>query len=76
MDWVVLFYFVIHFVFLFFAYLMVYVIERAFGYISSISLVELSDINAPLLKQLSEVAPGTFMHSLNVSTLAAGLWVR
>lgn len=71
MDWVVLFYFVIHFVFLFFAYLMVYVIERAFGYISSISLVELSDINAPLLKQLSEVAPGTFMHSLNVSTLAA-----
>ncbi len=71
MDWNILFYLVINFIFLMFAYLMVYVIERVFGYISSISLVELSDINKPLLRQLSEVAPGTFQHSLNVSTLAS-----
>lgn len=71
MDWVILLYFLINFIFLMFTYLMVYVVERTFGYISSISLVELSDINKPLLRQLSEVAPGTFQHSLNVSTLAS-----
>lgn len=71
MDWNIIFYFTINFIFLMFTYLMVYVIERGFGYISSISLVELADINKPLLRQLSEVAPGTFQHSLNVSTLAS-----
>lgn len=70
-DWTVLLYMAINFVFLMFTYLMVYVIERVFGYVSSISLVELADINKPLLRQLSEVAPGTFQHSLNVSTLAS-----
>ncbi|CQB87808.1 putative inner membrane protein [Chlamydia trachomatis] len=70
-DWNTLFYLVINFIFLTFAYLMVYGIERLFGYVSSISLVELADINKPLLRQLSEVAPGTFQHSLNVSTLAS-----
>ncbi len=70
-NWIVLLYLAINFVFLMFTYLMVYVIERAFGYVSSISLVELADINKPLLRQLSEVAPGTFQHSLNVSTLAS-----
>lgn len=71
MDWNIIFYLTINFIFLMFTYLMVYLIERVFGYISSISLVELSDINKPLLRQLSEVAPGTFQHSLNVSTLAS-----
>lgn len=69
-DWVLPIYFAINFVFLMFTYIMVYVIERTFGYVSNISLVEIADINKPLLRQLSEVAPGTFQHSLNVATIA------
>lgn len=71
MEWSILFYFAINFIFLMFTYVLVYVIERAFGFVSNISLVELADINKPLLQQLSEVAPGTFQHSLNVGTLAS-----
>ncbi|SUB78478.1 HD family phosphohydrolase [Porphyromonas macacae] len=63
-------YFGINLIFLMFTYLLVYLIEKGFGYVSNISLVELSDINTPLLRQLSEVAPGTFQHSLQVSILA------
>lgn len=69
-DWMIPIYFAINFVFLMFTYIMVYAIERSFGYVSNISLVEIADINKPLLRQLSEVAPGTFQHSLNVATLA------
>ncbi|MDN4753916.1 HDIG domain-containing protein [Porphyromonadaceae bacterium W3.11] len=69
-DWILPIYFAINFVFLMFTYIMVYVIERTFGYVSNISLVEIADINKPLLRQLSEVAPGTFQHSLNVATIA------
>ena len=54
-----------------FSYLLIYVLEKMFGYVSSITLVELSNINTPLLKKLSETAPGTFQHSMNVSILAA-----
>jgi putative nucleotidyltransferase with HDIG domain len=50
---------------------LIYVIEKIFGYVSPITLVELSNINTPLLKNLSETAPGTFQHSMNVSILAA-----
>lgn len=46
-------------------------VERIFGYVSGVNLVELSDINTPLLRELSEVAPGTFQHALQVSILAA-----
>jgi len=62
-------YFCINFVFVSFAYLLVYVCERVFGFISEVSMVELSNTNTPLLQQLSEVAPGTFQHSMQVSTL-------
>ncbi len=44
--------------------------ERLFGFVSNISLVELGDLNKPLLKQLSQKAPGTFWHSLQVASLA------
>ena len=64
-------YYVANFVFLMFSYAMVYLFEWMFGYVSNIRLVELSDINKPLLRRLSEVAPGTFQHSLNVSILCA-----
>lgn len=60
----------INMIFLMFTYVLVYLMEKIFGYISNISLVELSDINQPLLRQLSEYAPGTFQHSMQVSILA------
>ncbi len=68
-DWVMLIYFLINFIFILFSYSLVYLIERSFGFISGVTLVELSNINKPLLKELSEKAPGTFQHSLQVSNL-------
>lgn len=62
-------YFCINFIFVTFAYLLVYVCEKVFGFISEVSMIELSNTNRPLLQQLSEVAPGTFQHSMQVSTL-------
>lgn len=53
-----------------FTYILSAVVERVFGYVSNVSLVELSDNQSPLLKELSETAPGTFQHSLQVSILA------
>jgi putative nucleotidyltransferase with HDIG domain len=69
-NWMVLVYFLINFIFIMFSYSLVYLVERSFGFISGVSLVELSNINKPLLKELSEKAPGTFQHSLQVSNLA------
>ena len=58
-------------VLLLFSYLLIYIFERMFGFLSSVTLVELSDINSPLLQKLSEEAPGTFQHAMQVSNLAA-----
>lgn len=69
-NWMVLVYFLINFIFIMFSYSLVYLVERSFGFISGVSLVELSNINRPLLKEISEKAPGTFQHSLQVSNLA------
>lgn len=52
-------------------YVLIVLIEKVFGFTSTVTLVELSDINNPLLRRLSEEAPGTFQHSMQVSTLAA-----
>ncbi|WP_248723117.1 HD family phosphohydrolase [Seonamhaeicola sp. ML3] len=49
---------------------LIYAYEKLFGLVSDVSLLELSDTNSKLLKQLSNVAPGTFHHSLNVANLA------
>lgn len=54
-----------------FNYVLVFVLERLFGFITPVSLVELSDVNTPLLRELSEKCPGTFQHSLQVANLAA-----
>lgn len=56
---------------LLFAYPFMYLIERAFGFTSDVTLVELSNTNTPLLRKMSEIAPGTFQHSIQVSNLAA-----
>ncbi|WP_115461899.1 HD family phosphohydrolase [Winogradskyella aurantiaca] len=49
---------------------LIYIYEKAFGLVSDVSLLELSDTNTKLLKRLSNEAPGTFHHSLNVANLA------
>lgn len=69
--WRMFVYFGINFIFLTFTYFLVYFFEKTFGFISGVSMVELSNINKPLLLELSEKAPGTFQHSLQVSNLAA-----
>jgi putative nucleotidyltransferase with HDIG domain len=56
---------------LLFAYPLMYLIERFFGFTSNVTLVELSNVNRELLRKLSEEAPGTFQHSMQVSNLAA-----
>lgn len=72
-NWVVLVYFLINFIFIMFSYLLVYIFEKSFGFISGVSMVELANINKPLLKELSEKAPGTFQHSMQVSNLATAV---
>jgi putative nucleotidyltransferase with HDIG domain len=49
---------------------LIYIYEKLFGLVSDVSLLELSDTNTKLLKELSNKAPGTFHHSLNVANLA------
>ncbi|SHH64254.1 HD family phosphohydrolase [Winogradskyella jejuensis] len=49
---------------------LIYIYEKLFGLVSDVSLLELSDTNTALLKELSNKAPGTFHHSLNVANLA------
>lgn len=53
------------------AYLVIFLVEKLFGFTSSLTLVELSDINSPLLRELADKCPGTFQHSLQVANLAA-----
>ena len=64
-------YYAINAVILSFAYVLIVIIEKVFGFTSNVTLVELSDINNSLLRRLAEEAPGTFQHSVQVSTLAA-----
>ena len=58
-------------VLLLFAYPLMYLLERIFGFTSNVTLVELSNVNRDLLRELSQTAPGTFQHSMMVSNLAA-----
>lgn len=53
-----------------FAYPLIYVFEKLFGFISDFTLLELCDLNFPLLRELSQKVPGTFQHSLQVANLA------
>ena len=55
---------------LLFAYPLLYLIEKAFGFTSDITLIELSNTNNEVLRTMSEVAPGTFNHSIQVANLA------
>ncbi|MDE6800994.1 MAG: HDIG domain-containing protein [Phocaeicola sp.] len=64
-------YFMINGILLLFAYPLLFLLEKIFGFTSDVTLVELSNINNNLLREMSEVAPGTFQHSLQMANLAA-----
>lgn len=66
----------INVVFVSFAYVLVFVFERLLGFTSTVGLVELSDINHPILRELSKECPGTFQHAMAVSNLAAEAAVK
>jgi cyclic-di-AMP phosphodiesterase PgpH len=51
-------------------YPMIFIFEKTFGFLSDATLFELSDTNQPVLRRLSEEAPGSFQHSLQVANLA------
>ena len=69
-KWGMVLLFAINSVALLFAYGLIYIIEKLFGFLSEVTLVELSNINSPLLMEFSEKCPGTFQHVLQVSNLA------
>ncbi len=71
LDYRRLLYLGINGVFLLFAYPLMYLIERLFGFTSSVALVEMTNINNDLLRKMSKVAQGTFNHSMQVANLAA-----
>jgi len=75
-NWIMFLYFGINFIFVLFTYSFIYIIEKIFGYVSNVTLVELSDISTPALTQLSERCPGTFQHSLQVSMLGTAAAVK
>lgn len=68
-DPVMIVYFGVSALLLLFAYGLIFVFEKSFGYVSPVSLVELSNVNTPLLLRFAEEAPGTFQHSLQVANL-------
>ena len=69
-EWDIFGYFVLCGLATLFAHPLIYFYEKLFGLVSDVSLLELSDTNSKLLKELSNKAPGTFHHSLNVANLA------
>ena len=69
-ELIVLGLFILNGLFILFVLPLIYIYEKVFGLVSDVSLLELTDTNSPLLKELSEKAPGTFHHSLQVANLA------
>lgn len=71
LDRAIYYHFTVNGFFLLFAYPLMLVIEKTFGFTSTVTLFELSNTNNPLLRELSEKAPGTFQHSITVGNLGA-----
>ncbi len=69
-EWDKFIYFVLSSLAMLFVWPLIYIYEKLFGLVSDVSLLELSDTNSKLLKELSNKAPGTFHHSLNVANIA------
>ena len=70
-DLSVFVFFAINCILLLLVYPLLFVLEKIFGFTSNVTLIELSNFNNPLLRELAEKAPGTFQHSIQVSALAA-----
>ncbi|MDD2797938.1 MAG: HDIG domain-containing protein [Bacteroidales bacterium] len=70
-NWHMFIYFLANGILILFSYLLIYMFEKLFGFVSHVTLVELSNINSPFLRKFSEECPGTFHHSLQVSNLAS-----
>jgi hypothetical protein len=70
LEWKTFGYFILCGLATLFAHPLIYFYEKLFGLVSDVSLLELSDTNTKLLKELSNKAPGTFHHSLNVANLS------
>jgi len=69
-DWEMMKWFLINAALTLITYLLVFVIEKSFGFISDVTLIELSYSSQKLLRKLAEEAPGTFQHSMQVANLA------
>jgi hypothetical protein len=63
--------FTVNCVLLLFTYPFLWMLEKMFGFTSDVTLVELSNVHNPLLQRMTEVAPGTFQHSMQVANLSA-----
>ena len=69
-NWNALEWFGVSSFFIFITYPLIYIFEKIFGFVSDVTLIELSDTNQPLLRKLAEEAPGTFQHSIQIANLA------
>ncbi|MDP4277116.1 MAG: HDIG domain-containing protein [Bacteroidota bacterium] len=69
-SWLMFAYFLLNGGLMLSSYLLIYLFEWLFGYTSNVTLVELSNVNNPLLRSFSETCPGSFQHSMQVSNLA------
>lgn len=69
-DWTNLKWFLGNSIITLFAFPLIFIFEKAFGFLSDVSLMELADSNSPLMRELSMKAPGTFQHSLQVANIA------
>ena len=71
MDYNMYYYFGINSVLTIFTYPLLWMLEKLFGFTSDVTLIELSNVSNPLLQRMTEVAPGTFQHSMQVANLCA-----
>jgi cyclic-di-AMP phosphodiesterase PgpH len=75
-DWSQIKWFGINSILTLITYLLVFILEKSFGFVSDVTLIELSYSNSKLLRKLAEEAPGTFQHSLQVANLAEEVILR
>ena len=71
MSNIMYFYFTISSILMLLIYPIMLIVEKVFGFVSSVTLIELSNFNNKLLQKLSQETPGTFQHSIQVGNLAA-----
>ena len=76
LDQTMYYHFAVNGFFLLFTYPLMLVIEKTFGFVSTVTMFELSNTNNELLRRLSEVAPGTFQHSITVGNLGTEIASR